>query len=412
MFGNKNKTQIYFGGSSSGKSHGWTQRAVLDCVNGRNVLVARKVKATIRNSSFNEIQDKISTFKLSQYFKINISDMTITCTLNNRQILFVGADDPEKIKSIKPKSGVITDIVFEEATEFDYKDFKLLEKRLRGKSKFVKRMTLVFNPIFKEHWIFNEFFGIWEDDKQYIEKDGVSILKSTYKDNPFLEQDDIERLEDESDPYFHNVYTLGNWGVLGAVIFTNYVKEDFTELESTFDNYFNGVDWGFAKDPFAYIRVHVDNRKKIIYVCNEIYETGLTNDKSAAQVLEYIGHNELVTCDSSEPKSVEDYKQLGIYAKGAEKGKGSIEFGINKLKEYQIKIHPRCINFWNEIIKYKYMEDKNGNVLPKPVDKDNHGIDALRYALESLFKVMLDGFVGIKQAKIKRKPISGDKNEW
>jgi len=379
---NNNRYQIYFGGSSSGKSFSLAQRAVLDIFEGkRNYLIVRNVQSTIKRSCLNEITKAIRNFNLSSYFDVNKTDMIITCNINQKQILFCGLDDVEKVKSITPADGVITDIWIEEATECDYKDIKQLDKRLRGRSSVVKRLTMSFNPILKDHWLYTEYFDIWEDNKQYVEKDNVSILKTTYKDNNFLTGDDIAALENESDKYYYEVYTLGNWGVLGAVIFKNWCVEDFSGIESTFDSYRHGADWGFAEDPFAYIKSHYDKTHKRLYICDEIEAVGLLNNESAPMVKGKAGSSK-VTCDSSEPKSVSEYKTLRVNATSAKKGPGSIEFGIKFLQGLEIIIHPRCKNFKSEISKYKYKEDKNGNVLPIPVDKDNHLIDALRYSLE------------------------------
>lgn len=379
---NQNRYQIYYGGSSSGKSFSLAQRTVLDVLNGkRNYLIVRNVQNTIRRSCLNEITKAISSFKVADYFDINKTDLTITCKLNKKQILFAGLDDPEKIKSITPIDGVITDIWVEEATECDYKAIKQLDKRLRGRSKAKKRLTLSFNPILRDHWLYKEYFSIWEDDKTYVEKEDVSILKTTYKDNQFLTDDDIKALENETDPYYYKVYTLGNWGTLGAVIFKNWKVKDFSDIEKTFDNYRHGIDWGFADDPFAYIKSHLDKTRKKLYICDEIEAIGLLNEESAPQVKEKAGTSKVI-CDSAEPKSIAEFKNLRVNAKAAKKGPGSIEYGIKFLQGLEIIIHPRCQSFRNEISKYKYKEDKNGNILPIPVDKDNHLIDALRYSLE------------------------------
>jgi phage terminase large subunit len=383
---NNNRYQIYFGGSSSGKSFSLAQRTVLDVLGGkRNYLVVRNVQSTIKRSCLNEITKAINEFKVRDYFDINKTDMIITCNINQKQILFCGLDDVEKVKSITPIDGVITDIWVEEATECEKSDIKQLDKRLRGRSDVIKRLTLSFNPILKDHWIYEEYFGIWEDNKQYVEKDNLSILKTTYKDNRYLTPDDVLALENETDKYYYEVYTLGNWGVLGAVIFKNWKVEDFSIIENTFDNYRHGVDWGFAEDPFAYIKPHYDKTRKRLYICDEIEAIDLLNSQSAPMVKEKAGH-ERVICDSAEPKSVSEYKSLGVNAKGAKKGPGSIEYGIKFLQGLEIIIHPRCKAFKAEINKYKYKEDKNGNVLPVPIDKDNHLIDALRYAMEDDMK--------------------------
>ncbi len=380
---NNNRYQIYFGGSSSGKSFSLAQRTVLDVFKGnRNYLIVRNVQSTLKRSCLNEITKAISNFKLNEYFQVNKTDMIITCKLNNKQILFCGLDDVEKVKSITPIDGVITDIWVEEATETDYKAVKQLDKRLRGKSKVVKRLTLSFNPILKDHWLYTEYFDIWEDDKQYVEKDNVSILKTTYKDNKFLAEDDIKALENESDKYYYEVYTLGNWGVLGAVIFKNWRVEDFSDIESTFDNFRHGIDWGFADDPFAYVKSHYDRMRRKLYICDEIEAVGLLN-REAAPLVSKKANRDLVICDNASPKDIAEFSDLRINAVSARKGAGSIEYGIKFLQGLEIIIHPRCQNFKNEINKYKYKEDKNGNILPIAVDKDNHLIDALRYSLEN-----------------------------
>ena len=384
-FKNEHRYQLYYGGSSSGKSYAILgQRTILDIIEGnRNYLIVRHTQNTIKKSSFNEIVKAISFFKLTEYFHINKSELTITCTLNNKQILFAGLDDPEKIKSITPIDGVITDIIIEEATETEYKAYKQLDKRLRGRAKVGKRMTFIFNPVMKDHWLYTEFFDIWDDSKKYAESETVSILKTTYKDNKYLTTDDIKALEDESDKYYYEVYTLGNWGVLGALIFTNWRIEDISELIPSFDNVYNGNDWGYSTDPFAFIRCHYDKMRKKLYIFDELYLYEADNEMSGNEVKQIIGR-ELVTSDSAEPKSVADYKKMGINAKSAKKGSGSIEHGIKFIKSLDIIIHTKCVNTKMEFSKYKWKEDKNGNVLATPVDKDNHLIDALRYALESV----------------------------
>ncbi len=377
--------QIFYGGSSSGKSVFLAQRTVLDLMKGgRNYLVIRNVAKTIRGSVYNEIIKTINSMGLNSFFTVQKSEFTITC-FNGYQILFCGLDDPEKIKSITPAKGVITDIWSEEATEIDYNAYKQLTKRLRGRSKVSKRLTMSFNPILKEHWIYKEFFlNVWDDSKRKYKDDKLSILKTTYKDNRFLTEQDIRALEDETDKYFYEVYTLGNWGVLGAVIFKNWRVEDLSWLRDIADNHRNGLDFGFAEDPSALVHTHYDRKKKTIYVLDELYMTELTNDLLAEEVKKIIG-NQLVVCDSAEPKSIKELRQYGVNAIGAKKGKDSVNHGIQWLQQHTIVVDVKCQNTKNELMKYRWKEDKNGNVLPVPVDKDNHLIDALRYAYEDEF---------------------------
>lgn len=385
---NQNRYQILFGGSSSGKSVSLAQRTVLDVFGGkRNYLVVRNTQKTLRQSCYNEIVKQIGEFELTPYFDVNKSDLVITCRLNRRQILFAGLDDPEKIKSITPASGVITDVWIEEATECERSAVKQLDKRLRGVSEVTKRLTLSFNPILRDHWIYTEYFDIWRDDAQYVEsaERNLSILKTTYKDNRFLMPDDIWNLENESDPYYYEVYTLGNWGVLAAVIFRNWRVEDFSAIEHRFPSYRHGADWGFGVDPFAYVKIHYDKTRKRLYVCHEICGVGLLNEESAKLVRPLSGQDRVV-CDSAEPKSIAEWRQFGINAAGAEKGPGSIEHGIKFLQGLEIIIHPRCQQAKNEFSKYKYKQDKNGSALPIALDRDNHIIDAIRYATEDAYR--------------------------
>lgn len=376
------RVQIFYGGSSSGKSFFLGQRIVLDILDGkRNYLVVRNVLASIRRSTFNEIVKAIYDMEVQQYFKINNTEFSITCTLNNKQIIFAGCDNVEKLKSITPINGVITDVFMEEATEISYNSYKQLRKRLRGKSEVKKRITLAFNPILRTHWIYEEFFKeIWTDDMDFYEDEEMMILKTTYKDNAFLEEDDINELENEKDPYFYEVYTLGNFGVLGNVIFKNWRVEDLTDRIPTFDNVSNGLDFGWS-NPNAFIRAHVDRERKKIYIFGEMYQRHQTAESLANDLREVLG-NQYVTCDSEDPRSISEISRLGIHAIKAKKGVDSVIFGIKWLQKFELIIDVHCQNFKNEIQAYHWQEDREGNAIERPVKKDDHLLDALRYALE------------------------------
>lgn len=375
------RTQIYFGGSASGKSFFVAQRVVFDMLKGgRNYLVIRNVHRTNRGSTFNEINKAIAECGARDRFTINKTDMVITCN-NGYQVLFAGLDDVEKIKSITPAKGVLTDIWIEEATETKREDVKQLSKRLRGKSKLPKRITMSFNPVLQTHWIYEENFKNWQDGIWHYSDDNLSILKTIYKHNKFLEPDDIAELENETDPYFRDVYTLGNWGVLGAVIFKNWRVEDLTDLKETFDNHKNGLDFGYGGDPAALVHTHYDRTRNRIYILDEMFAHELTNDMLADQVKKMIDR-QYVVCDSAEPKSIQELRNLGVKALPAKKGKDSVNFGIQWLQRQEIIIDVKCQNIKNEFMTYKWKEDAKGNVLDIPVDRDNHGVDAIRYAYQ------------------------------
>lgn len=372
--------QIYYGGSSSGKSYFLASKVVLDVIQGANYLVCRNVAKTIRNSVFNEISKAISYMGVGMYFTINKSDMVVTCTLNGRQILFAGLDDAEKIKSVTPANSVLHRIWVEEATEVKRDAFKQLTKRLRGKTDIKKCVILSFNPILRSHWIYQEFFGEWQDDKTHYENENISILKTTYKDNLFLTDDDRYNLENEQDEYFYQVYSLGNFGILGHVIFKNWHVEDLSDRIPQFDKIYNGCDFGYSSDPNAIIKVHLDKARKKIYIFDEWYQAGMTDEELVRVCRKMIG-NQYITCDSAEPKTIDMLCNYGIRAVGAVKGADSINMGIRWLQGYEIIVDVRCQNFKNEIEQYHWQEDKNGNAMAKAADMNNHLIDALRYAL-------------------------------
>lgn len=372
--------QIFFGGSSSGKSYFICQKIVLDNLNGANWLICRNVARTIRNSTFNEIKKAISNMGLTDYYRINGTDMLITNTLNGKQIMFAGLDDPEKIKSITPANGVLERVFIEEATEVKREAIMQLKKRLRGRSDISKHIILAFNPILKSHFIYNDYFGAWEDNKNYYEDRDLMILKTTYKDNMFLTADDKRLLEDETDPYYYNVYSLGNWGILGHVIFKNWHVEDLSDLIPQFDHIYNGLDFGYAADPNALIKVHLDKARKKIYVFDEFYQAGMS-DGELLRICEKMIGREYVICDSAEPKTIDFLANNNIRAVACVKGADSINRGIRWLQGYEIIVDVRCQNFKNEIEQYHWQEDKSGAAMAKPVDANNHLIDALRYAL-------------------------------
>ena len=380
------RTQIYYGGSSSGKSFFLAQKAVMDNMQGANYLIVRNVAQTLRHSAFNEITKAIYALlgaqKAQEIYNINKTDMAITCKLNRKQILFAGLDNVEKLKSITPINGVIEKIWIEEATETAYDAYKQLTKRLRGISNISKSVILSFNPILKEHWIYKEFFKKWQDDKTSYEDEKLCILKTTYKDNKFLTQADIASLEDETDPYFKEVYTYGNWGILGNVIYKNWRMADLSAIKSKFDNIYNGLDFGYT-NPNAFVRCHVDMKQRKIYIFDELYKRGQSFESLAYDIREKIG-SQYVTCDNEDGRAINELCNNGVRALPARKGADSVLYGIKWLQKFEIIIDISCQNFKNEIQAYHWQEDKNGNAIERPVKQLDHLLDALRYATEIL----------------------------
>lgn len=381
--------QILFGGSSSGKSRFIAQRTVLDLIQGqRNFLIVRKVANTLKDSVWKELNQVINDTGLTSQFKLNKTDKTATFKPNGYQAVCFGLDNVEKIKSVVPERGVFTDIWIEEATEITEDDLRQLMRRMRGRAGVPKRVTMTFNPIFRDHWICKKYFTHWADADTFHKDDNLLILKTTYKDNRFLDDFEIRTLEDETDPYWHDVYTLGNWGVLGDLIFKNWAIKDVKALDvfATFDNYYNGLDFGFSIDPNAFIRVYFHHALKKIYITDEWCATGCTNPEIAASIKPLL-NGDHVTCDSAEPKSIKELSLNGVSAIGAVKGPDSVRHGIQWLQQQQIIVDKHCVNTIRNLQTYHWQKDKNGEPKyiggnPVPADKDNDFIDALRYALE------------------------------
>lgn len=375
--------QIFYGGASAGKSVFVAQRLVGDLLQGdRNYLVVRNIARTSRQSTFTQVKKIIEGWRLDKLFHINKSDLTVTCN-NGYQAIFTGLDDVEKLKSITPAKGVLTDVWIEEATETKEADLLQLERRMRGRSQHSKRIIMTFNPIMRTHWIYKRFFNGVADGQKVFEDNNRLIVHSTYKDNKFLTEQDIEILENETDSYFYDVYTLGKWGVLGDVIFTNWKVSDIDR--TGFDNYRYGLDFGYSNDPAAFVELVLDRKHKKLYILNELYERGLTNPELATKIKPVCGRN-YVYCDSAEPKSVAELRLNGVNAIGAEKGKDSVLFGIQWLQQYEIIIDKRCQNAINEFQLYQWVKNKQGETLNKPIDKYNHIIDSVRYALSNDMK--------------------------
>lgn len=402
------RLQIFFGGSSSGKSFFVLgQRTIKDILEGeRNFLIVRKTQRALRKSVWKELIKGIRARGMWDMFHINKTEMEITHKVTRKQIVLVGMDDPEKIKSISPEDGVFTDIICEEATEMSYDGYKQLRKRLRGRSNVKKRITLLFNPIDITHWIYEEIFqAVWEEGMQEYKTDELLISHSTYKDNAYLEEDDIFELENEKDSYYRDVYTYGKFGVLGNVVFKrgeNWRVADISEMDELFeDGWEYGGDWGYSPDPAAGGKMFIDDKRKKIYIRDTFYLLEGTNqelfelikERWAKDVGGHIGDLDIVF-DSAEKKSFREMKEKGLHGiRRAKKGQGSIAHGIMKLKEYEIIVHVECQEAINELTKYKHKEDAFGRpIRGKYVDRDNHFIDLLRYVMETHGKAKYTGW--------------------
>lgn len=367
---------VEYGGAGSGKSYAIAQSIICECLKeNRRWLAVRKVRNTIRHSVFDLLEHIISELGFDAIFAINRSDLSITCLITGAKIICTGLDDVAKLKSIHG----ITDIWIEEATELALNDFRQLNLRLRGLAPH-KRILISFNPVSSISWLKSEFFD--------NPKNNALIHHSTYKDNRFIDEEyrqEIEALK-HLDAYFYTVYALGEWGVLGNRIFTNFVIEDFDFHEDDLSSTRGGMDFGYNHASAIERAGFYDGE---IYVYDELYAKRLTNTALIVEAKSLYGEpydREEITADSAEPDRIEEFNNAGFSVLSAKKGSGSVRMGIDYLKRYKIHIHKtRCPNLARELPNMKWREDKDGNALDEPVEFNDDTVAALRYAVEDLW---------------------------
>lgn len=346
-----------------------------------NVLVVRKTERTLRDSCYSDLKWAIQRLGLDSYFSCTVSPLEITYKPTGQKILFRGMDDPLKLTSISVPQGYICFCWIEEAYEINKEsDFDMLDESIRGELPpgLFKRLTITFNPWSERHWLKKRFF-----DK---EDDSVLALTTNYLCNEWLDESDkalFERMK-ANNPRRYQVAGLGNWGIVDGLIFENWKEEQFNidDIKTNCESIF-GLDFGYTNDPTALFCGLLDKVNKKIYVFDEIYEKGLSNAAIYQRINDKGFSKELITADCAEPKSIDELRGLGLRRiTAAKKGKDSIMNGIQFIQDYEIIIHPKCVNFLTEISNYTWDKDKFGNAINKPVDDFNHLMDAMRYAIE------------------------------
>ena len=375
--------EVWYGGASSGKSHGVVQKVVLKALkrwnHPRKVLWLRKVDRTIKDSIFTDVIDCLSTWQLLPLCKVNNSDRTIHLP-NGAVFLFKGMDDPEKIKSIKG----LSDVVMEEASEFNQDDFTQLTLRLREPKHKQRQLFCMFNPVSKLNWTYKQWFA----PEAEVNPERVAIHQSTYKDNHFLDADNIRTIENlkQTNPAYYKIYTLGEFATLDKLVFPAFEKRRLNlRVLSNLPSYF-GLDFGYTNDETAFMHVKVDESTRRIYVVEEYAKHGMLND-DIARIIKQMGYSkEIITADAAEPKSIAEIKRDGISRiRPAKKGKDSIIQGISFMQQYHLVVDDRCVKTIEELENYTYKKDKQTNEYTnEPVDSYNHEIDAIRYALTEI----------------------------
>lgn len=373
------------GGRASGKSSFIAQEIILDIIKYPiTILCVRKVGNTLQESCYEQIKEAIDQLNLNDYFKLNISPLKITYTPRGNSIIFRGADDPAKIKSIKMAKYPIARLWIEELAEFKTEDEvsmienSILRGELDGDLKY--KFYYSYNPPKrKQSWVNKRY------ETNFLPQN-TFVHHSCYLDNPYISKAFREEAEHikETKPLKYRWEYLGEPIGSGVVPFDNLVFQSIKDDEIiNFDNLRQGIDWGYANDPFAFIRLYYDKTRREIYIFDEIYQVKLSNRK-AFELINKRGYRDCkIIADSAEPKSVDEMRSYGLRIEGARKGQGSVEYGEKWLDDLEaIVIDPkRCPFTAKEFENIDYAVDKDGNPKNRLEDKDNHAIDAIRYAL-------------------------------
>lgn len=354
-----------------------------------HALILRKVGNTIKDSVYAQMKWAIDKLDLNEEFVCKVSPMEITYKPTGQKIYFRGADDPLKIKSIKPEFGYIGIVWFEELDQFAGPEEirNIQQSAIRGGNEAYKFKS--FNPPrSKNNWA-NEYTT--EAEEKY---DSALVVHSTYLDLD-IEQEwlgdiflaDAEHLKEVNPDAYENEY-LGHANGNGGNIFEYIEERTITDEEiSHFDRIYQGVDWGWFPDPYAFARLYYDHARETIYFLDEIGENKKSNDWTAAEIKKRGYDDYVITCDSAENKSVNDYRDAGLPARGAIKGPGSVEYSMKWLQKRKLVFDPaRTPKALKEFKKYEYERDKDGNIISGYPDKDNHFIDACRYATEEMWR--------------------------
>lgn len=349
-----------------------------------HACITRQVGATLKDSVYAQMKWAINELGLMEEFECKVSPLEIKYIKTGQTIYFRGLDDETKLKSIKPEFGYIGILWKEEKDQMkgDAQERSVNQSVLRGgdesydfssynppksKSNWVNRIKLIPNP------------------KRVIHHSSYLEAPAEWLGQKFL--NDAEHLKEVNPEAYEHEY-LGVPNGDGGNVFEYLEIRDITDEEiSRMDKIFQGCDWGFFPDPYAFIRLYYNHNTEKIYLIDEIYENKWSNRRSADEILKRKYDDYTITCDSAEPKSINDYRDFGLPARGAIKGPGSVEYSMKWLQTRTIVIDPkRTPNAYKEFSECEYERDKDGNVISGYPDENNHLVDACRYATESLWR--------------------------
>lgn len=353
-----------------------------------NLLVIRKTFRTLKDSCFTELKWAINRLCVAEHWKVTESPLQMTYLPTGQTIYFRGLDDPLKVTSITVDVGQLCWLWIEEAYEImNEADFDILDESIRGQvaEGLFKQITLTFNPWNEHHWIKKRFFDSPPDRD-------ILAMTTNYMCNEWLDEADKKVFETmrKNNPRRYKVAGLGDWGIVDGLVYENWKEKAFdieqikniAGIKSAF-----GLDFGYTNDPSALWCGMVDLSGKKIYVFDELYKKGLSNELIYSSINKMGYKKEKIRADAAEPKSIDRLRELGMAnIRAARKGKDSVNNGIDYIQDFEIVIHPRCVNFLTEISNYTWDTDRFGKKINKPIDDFNHLLDAMRYGMEDFSK--------------------------
>ena len=346
-----------------------------------NIVILRKVANCIRNSVFEQVVWAINKLKCEHLFIKTKSPPEMIFKPSGQKIIFAGVDDPAKIKSLKSSNGYFKVVWFEELSEFDGIEEvrNINQSLLRGGKDFICLYS--YNPpLTQANWV--NFECAQPVSNRLVHSSDYRTVPSEWLGDIFFKE--AELLKSINEHAYRHEY-LGEVTGTGGTVFKNISSREITDEElSHFDNIMQGIDWGYATSAFAWVRVHYDYTRRILYILDEIYGTELSNDVAMQKIEEKGGKFITTYADCAEPKSIAEFNRHGFRVFPVKKGDGSRAHTMQWLRGLQsivIDKH-RTPNAWNEFMLYEFQKNKNGEWMDEYPKKNDHCIDGCRYAME------------------------------
>ncbi len=346
-----------------------------------NAVCFRKVGNTLQESVYEQLLWAIDALQVNHLWHASLTPLRITYKPTGQRIAFRGMDDPNKAKSIKVRKGYFKYIWLEERAEMDGEEDerKVLQSMMRGGDKFV--IFYSWNP--------PKSINSWVNQDVLVSRNDTIVHSSTYLTVPkawlgdpfIIEAEHLKKTKPKAYEHEYMGVAIGT----GGQVFDNITVRAITDEEiAIFDKNHHGLDFGFAADPLAYVKNHFDKTRRRLFIFGELYQVSLSNAKAVQGIKRLNPLNQRVIADSEDPRTINEFRELGLNVYGAKKGPGSIDHGIKWLQDLdEIIIDPfRCPNAKREFTGYELEKDKNGNFKGSYPDKNNHTIDATRYSLE------------------------------